>query len=176
MPYKKITVFDTNKENPFLDDAVMHIQKGTKTILMGSNKSDILIDSRTGEAKGHSVFFKKTDVDKAQFAKVYISNLASFFGLSKAGIKIFGFVLSITKINKDYVDFDYSACMEFTGYKSKKAILTGLAELLENGFIARGKHTYHFFINPTIFWNGDRISFFNQIAKKTESKHKEIAK
>jgi hypothetical protein len=52
--------------------------------------------------------------------------------------------------------------MNHTGYKSKKTIFTGLSELLENKFIARGNHPYKYFINPTIFFNGDRITFLKQ--------------
>jgi len=176
MGYKKVTKYEYNKENPFLEDTIVHVVKGYKTIVMGKGKDTDLVVNSDGEIKGHSVFMKKIKVDKAEFRKLFISNIAYFFGLSKSGIRVFGYIASITRINKDSVFIDFDDCMEFTGYKSKKTILTGLSELLENSFIARGKNPYHYFVNPTIFWNGDRISFLEQIVKQKDNEQVENQK
>ena len=48
--------------------------------------------------------------------------------------------------------------MKYTNYKSKNSILSGLSELLENRFIARGSNPYKYYLNPTIFFNGDRLT------------------
>jgi hypothetical protein len=84
------------------------------------------------------------------------------YDMSKAGIKVFTYILSILKPNKDSFDFDYEDCMNFTNYSSKKTVLTGLTELLENQFIARGGNPYKYFINPTMFFNGDRVAFMKE--------------
>jgi len=162
MSYQKVTNYQSNKENPFLKDTVSHVIKGEKKIMMGSGKDTDLVVGINGEIKGHSVFLKRTTIDKAQFAKVYVSNLVQFFGLSKAGIRVFGYIASTVKPDKDFVIMDFDECMDFTKYKSQKSILTGISELLKNSFIARGKNPYHYFINPTIFFNGNRITFLKQ--------------
>jgi hypothetical protein len=66
--------------------------------------------------------------------------------------------------------------MEYTGYNAKKTILNALSELLENKFIARGSNPYHYFINPTIFFNGDRLIFLEQyeVAGKEKIKKEKL--
>jgi hypothetical protein len=43
---------------------------------------------------------------------------------------------------------------------------------MENKFIARGPNPYKYYINPTIFFNGDRLTFIEQyeLEKTTEQK------
>lgn len=161
MAYKKVGEFLLNKQNPFLMDTAQHIEKGDKVILMSTDSADRVV-SVEGEVRGHSLFAKRIKIDKAQFTKIYINNIAVWFGLSKAGIRIFGYVVSILKPNNDSFNFDFQNCMEFTGYTARKTIITGMSELLENKFIARGANPYHFFINPTVFFNGDRVSFLER--------------
>ena len=81
------------------------------------------------------------------------------FALSKAGVKVFAFIASVAKVNKDVVYFEIDECKKFTGYKTHVPILTGLSELIELQFIARTKVHYKYFINPTMFFNGSRIAF-----------------
>lgn len=166
MGYKKIKKFKSNKENPFIEETMQHIELGSKQILMGTDNPDMIVGN-DGEVKGHAMFMQRKVVDKAQFSKVFIESLPQFFGLSKSGIKMFSYVMSIVKPNQDSFYINYDDCMSFTGYKSQKTIITGMAELLENKFIARGQNPYHFYINPTIFFNGDRITFVKQFQLKS---------
>jgi len=161
MAYKKVTKYEMNKVNPFLPETVTHVEKGEKIILMSSKNPDMIVNAE-GEVKGHAIFAKRQKIDRAQFAKFYISSLTAFYDLEKSGIKVLSYILKILKPNADSFDFDFEDCMNHTGYKSKKTIFTGLSELLENKFIARGNHPYKYYINPTIFFNGDRITFLKQ--------------
>ncbi len=176
MAYKKITAYTSNKKNPFLNETLYHVEKGEKVYLSASKDPDMIIAS-DGEIRGYSLYARRIKVDKAQFAKIFINNIANWFGLSKSGIRVFGYIVSIVKPNKDEFYIDFEECMKFAQYKSKKTILSGLAELLENKFIARGKHAYHYFINPTIFFNGNRLTFIEQyqldVAPKTKNTEKE---
>lgn len=159
---KKLYEYKLNKVNPFLDETIQHVEKGEKTIFMGSKKSEMLINATTGEVEGSSLFAKRIKVDKAQFAKIYVNNLASWFDLSKTGIRIFAYIVNTLKPNRDSFMMSYDDCMEYTGYKSKKSISDGVKELIDNSFIARGENQYIFFINPTVFFNGNRVSFLRQ--------------
>ena len=162
MAYKKLRGFEFNKKNPFIDETIHHIDKGQKMILMGNKDGDLMV-GKDGEVKGHSVFAQRLEYDKAEFRKIYMSSLEAFFDLSKAAMKIFTFIMSTVEKNNDQFIFSLERCKNFTGYSSKKAINTGLSELLENKFIARGENPYIFYINPTIFFNGDRITFLKQL-------------
>ena len=165
---KKLYEYKLNKVNPFIDQTIHHVEKGDKYIMMGSPEGDLVVGPE-GELKAHSVFLKKIKVDKAEFRKIYISSLAVWFGLSKTGIRIFSFIASIIKPNKDFFIIDFDDCMEFTGYKSRKSISDGIKELIENKFIARGRNQYQYFINPTVFFNGDRLTFLQQYHVKNDN-------
>jgi len=101
-------------------------------------------------------------VDKAKFMKVFMTGLSNWFDLSKAGIKVFAYVANQIEPNRDTFMFSLERCKNFTGYKSDKMIFSGLAELAENKFIARGENPFIYYINPTVFFNGDRLTFIEQ--------------
>ena len=162
---KKLDEYKFNTTNPFLEETAYHVEKGEKVILMGNRDNDLMVD-KEGNVKAHSVFAKRVKIDKAQFAKIYIGSLQSWFDLSKPSIRIFTYIIENLKPNKDYFMFDYEECMEHTKYKSKQSIVTGMRELMENKFIARGKKRYLYYINPTIFFNGDRFTFLKQYELK----------
>lgn len=158
-----------NRENPFLSETVQHVEKGEKTLLFGQKDPDLIIDSNS-EVKGHSLFARKVQVDKAKFMKVFMTGLSNWFDLSKAGIKVFAYVANQIIPNRDSFDFDMDDCRKFTGYSGKNTILSGLAELIDNRFIARGPNPYKYYINPTIFFNGDRLTFIEQYELETKAK------
>ena len=174
MKYNKVSKYQMNKKNPFIDETIHHVDKGEKVILMGTKSNDLLIDKETGEIKAHSVFAKRIKVDKAQFRKVYVNSLAAWFELSKTGLKVLGYIMSVLKPNYDSFDFDFEDCMEYTKYKSKNSVISGLSELLENRFIARGANPYKYFVNPTIFFNGDRLTFLRHYELKNGNNNDDI--
>ncbi len=169
MKYNKLTEYGSNRVNPFLDDTLQHIEKGEKTLLFGQKNPDLIIDSDS-VVKGHSLFARKVTVDKAKFMKIFMTGLSNWFDLSKAGIKMFAYVANQIEPNRDNFIFDLEDCKAFTGYSSKNSIFSGLAELVENKFIARGPAFNIYYINPTIFFNGDRLTFIEQyeVEKKSE--------
>jgi len=162
MAYRKLSNYVFNDKNPFIEETVHHVEKGEKMVLMTTKNPDMIVGS-DGEIKGQAIFAKRTEYDKAEFRKIFISSISSFFDLSKAAIKVFSYIISSIDKNNDLFIFNIKKCLEFTGYSSKKTVINGISELLENKFIARGSNPYFFFINPTIFFNGDRITFLKQL-------------
>lgn len=162
MNYKSIKQYKLNVENPFIDETITHIEKGEKFIMIGNPNSDVLIDGETSEIKAHTVMAKKIKVDRAQFVKLYTSTITNFLELSKTGIRVFTFIASNIRPNADSFVMVFDECMKYTGYKSKKSIIQGLTELIDNDIIARSKVPYIYFINPTMFYNGDRLTLLEQ--------------
>lgn len=156
--YKKITVFDKHTESPFIDDLMEIDVTSRKRILAGKNPN-LVINPSTGEVEGTQIFAVLEKVDKEKFTKIYEKGMTQMFNLSKSGIKVFGYFTKIAKPNKGDVIFEMDSCKEFTEYKTDKPILKGLAELIANGFIARSKYHYRYYINPTMFFNGSRVAF-----------------
>jgi hypothetical protein len=161
MKYNKLTNHGLNKINPFLNDTIHHVDKGNKTVLIASKDPDLIVDS-DGNVRGHSILARKVKVDRAQFMKVYHSGLSNWYDLSKASIKVFAYIANLLKPNSDSFDFDLEDCKTFTGYAAKNTILSAISELIDNKFIARGSNPYKYFVNPTIFFNGDRLTLLDQ--------------
>ena len=85
--------------------------------------------------------------------------MKQLYQLSKSGLKVLAYFTHITKPNKGEVIFEMDSCKEYTGYKTDKPILKGIAELIEQRFLARSKHYYRYYINPAKFFNGSRVAF-----------------
>jgi hypothetical protein len=73
--------------------------------------------------------------------------------------------MSITKFNDELL-FDLKDCKAFTGYSSKESVFNGIAELLKNEIIARGRNPYRYYANPSIFYKGDRIVLVTEYREK----------
>lgn len=156
--YNKITEYKANKRNPFIGETITHVEVGNKMIMATHKDHDLLIDSN-GDVRGHTVLAVKKKVDKAQFMKVYYEAFRNLYDLSKSALRTFGFIAEIVKDtpNKDTFMIDFELCRVTTGY-SRKTINSALAELIGNKFIARGPNPYIYYLNPTVFFNGDRLT------------------
>lgn len=166
----KISDFKRNDENPFMKQAIEgvenHVVKKYKSSTGGDRKAVVaLADTSTGEVFKTS-FVRQIEVDEEQFAKLYLSNFAAFFDLSQAGIRVFGYIMTCMKPKSDMIIFNRKKCLEYTKYKTEKAIYKGLAELAAAEIIARGPSDVLWFINPLIVFNGDRVSFTKTYVRK----------
>lgn len=156
--YKKITIYEKHLTTPFVDE-LMQMKVSTRKKLLAGRNPALIVNTDTGEVEGTQVFASIEKVDSESFTKVYRKGMLQMFNLSKAGIKVFGYFTTIAKPNKGDVIFQMDECKTFTGYKTEKAVLKGLSELIENKFIARSKYHYLYFINPNLFFNGSRVAF-----------------
>lgn len=168
----KLSDFKRNEENPFMKQAVEEVEKHIvkkyrNSTGQGQRALVAAADIHTGEVFKTS-FLRQMEVDEDQFVKLYLSNFAAFFDLSKAAIRVFGYFMQAMKPKNDMVVFLLDDCMEYTGYKAKDTIYRGLAELVHNEIIARGPNETLWFINPLIVFNGDRVSFTKTFVKKKE--------
>ena len=175
----KLSFFNKNEENPFIKQAIQQVNKSIvkkyKTASKTGEKAILkAFDESTGEILGHTQFVRQIEVDEEQFTKFYLSNFSAFFDLKPQAIKVFGYILKQLTPNKDYFHIYMSDALISTSYKNKKSIYDGLASLVSNGIIARGKSDTHYFINPMVVFNGNRITFAKTYVKKQKAKNKEI--
>lgn len=161
-------------ENPFLSSDVLKIDQGKRQIIAGTTK-DILVNSETGETEGLTLLAKYKEVDKTQFVKLFINEVSLLFDLSKAGIKVFGYVLQCLQINKDEIYISIPKLMEYCNYKSKFQAYKGLSELITNKIIAMSSNNYLWYINPNVVFNGDRIMFIKQYRIKEKNNNKQLS-
>lgn len=165
----KLTDFQKNEENPFMKQAIEgienHVVKKYKSNSGGDKKAVVaLADTETGEVFKTS-FIRQIEVDEEQFTKLYLSNFAAFFDLSQAAIRVFGYFMTCMKPKNDLIIFNRKKCLEYTKYKTDKAVYKGLAELVKAEIIARGPADNLWFINPLIVFNGDRVTFADKKEK-----------
>jgi hypothetical protein len=96
-------------------------------------------------------------VDSREYRKVYVDGLPSISLLSSAGLKVWCYVLARIIARKDEVGINMEDCMEYTGYKTRANVYSGIVNLLENKLLFRKIGSGIFYININVFFNGNRI-------------------
>lgn len=164
----KLTDFPLHTENPFTTHAMEVINEHTFRTRKYFSAEKVILDvvnTNTGEVEGVQNFTKFVEVDDEQFTKLYLNNIQNFFELGKTAIRVFCYIQTRLKPNSDTFVFYLDECKEFTNLSSA-SVYKGLAELVKNEFIARGKKDIIYYINPLIFFNGNRVVFAKAIKKK----------
>lgn len=174
----KISDFKKNDKNPFMKQAIEEVQRHVVKKYMNSTGQGqralvAAADIHTGEIFRTS-FIRRMEVDEDQFVKLYLSNFAAFFNLSRAGIRVFGYFMQAMRPANDMVVFLLDDCLKYTGYKAKDSVYRGLAELVHNEIIARGPNETLWFINPLVAFNGNRVSFTKEFVKKQSSTERQV--
>lgn len=172
--YNSITQYEQFKENPFMN-ANSNLPIKRKDMIIGE-KNHIMVNSQTGETSGHLMIAKSKEVDQEEFVKVYLTQLKLLFDLNKNAQKVVAYIMSILPPNKDRIYFDIEECKAFTNYRSVSTILDGMSELIEKEVIARSDKHYIYYTNPTIFFNGNRLTLLFEYRKKESKKTKTINK
>ncbi len=167
----KLTDFPSFKENPFLPETMEVVKENTVKKRKYFSSQKVLLDvvnTQTGETEGYQAFTKFVKVDKEQFTKIYPARIKALFDLGNAALRVFCYIQTKVQQDRDTFIFDIESCEEFTK-QSRPTIYRGLAELVKNEIIARGKYDFLYYINPLIFFNGDRIVFIEAMEKIDEN-------
>jgi intergrase/recombinase len=169
MSTAKLTDFEKNETNPFVEKAIQDVQISRKyKSTSGTDQRAILqaVDPSSGEVLGHTMFIRQIEVDEEKFTKLYLSQFESFWELPNNAIRVFGYIMFKMKPKGDKFEFRLSECMQYTKYKTKKPVYEGLAALISAEIIARGYNEYVYFINPLVVFNGDRVSYIKTYIKQ----------
>lgn len=183
MKYRKITEHPISEVNPFVEEALAEIQKQTvrKTRVIRPDEGlarqvQQIVVNIEGEPTGYGAFMQYIEVDEDKFAKVYLSQFAAFWELSKPAIRVFGYLLSVLKPGQDRLIFRMDKALIHTKYGHRNNVATGISNLLECGIIARTPYDNEYFINPLVFFNGNRVTFAKTyIRKKKEADKSQLA-
>ena len=164
----RVKDFGEFSENPFLENLSIKVTPKSN-IFLKKNKG--IIDLSTGELEDESLLMgKRKLVDGEEFVKIFINEIRSIFNLSRVAQKVFGYML--TKVGYgDQIIFNTKECQKYTGYKSKPPIFVGIGELLKEEFIAKTKNQFVYWINPKVFYKGDRLVVIRDYRKV---KHKKV--
>jgi hypothetical protein len=117
-------------------------------------------------------------VDKEQFIKIFAKWLPIFWKFSSGGFKVWSFIASTLEPGKIEVRLHYKdamRCVSASNLKgedttiSKDSFYRGIKNLTELGLIAKQEDAgreHFYWINPSAFFNGDRVKFAVTYAKK----------
>ncbi|HBY9006861.1 TPA: hypothetical protein MI937_29865 [Klebsiella pneumoniae] len=162
------------KMNPFVFDKELKIETKTRNLTVRKGTELVNKDNADESESYFSNIVQKKEVDKEEFIKLFTSQIKVYFDLTKTAHKIFLIILALyqKEIGKDYVlltckkaqnvaktlDFELSAPIFYRGIK----------ELVEKKIIAKSVDKIVFYINPAVFFNGDRARFVTEVIKKKE--------
>ena len=158
--------------NPFVFElkGKMYLQPRANAVVA---KGQAIVDTITGEVLEENVLIgRRKTVDKSQFAKIYASEIAMLFGLSKSAINVF---LYLTKV-MDYENkalFDYNKEFKKLNYKTNVQPLNGLRELITKGIIHPHLISGIWWLNPAIVCKGERFATYTEYVTK-EYEEKEV--
>jgi len=161
LPEEGFRTAERFSENPFIDELNITIKERRVNVSKGKN----VIDATTGEFFSTSTVTKVYEIDAEQFVKIYTAELSVWLDLSKAALRVFMALMKevqSSSLGKGIVLFDASNKHAVEFKVSKGTYYRGLEELVAKRFIARSKTTALFFINPAVFFNGDRARFVRE--------------
>ena len=148
----KLSDFKKYETSPFNAD----IKKRNKQVV--SKRVGEAYNTITGEMLSDNVSLVVSKaVDRSEFIKMFTGNLGLFFDISESEIKMFFYLLSNLEINTGKAKFNVYDCKKSTGY-SKVSVYKALGLLCASNFIARTMVTHYYWINPSIAFNGSRMS------------------
>jgi hypothetical protein len=156
------------KENPFWEPT--EIKLGSRHIRVAGGRHV----SNDGESVEHSGVHIVRHVDREEFVKLYTKNMKLIFDLPPRGLKLLHAVLYAIQQNPNadaiYLPwFEVSEfCSEHDIKMSQTTFHRAMRDLLARGFLAEALAPNKYWINPHLFFNGDRMTFINEYRIKSE--------
>lgn len=159
----------TYKENPFIT-ATTAIATAKKRVVVKGGKA--IVDQVTGEYEDVAEIVMVRQVDSEQFVKLFTQNLRVFFDLTSGTMRLLEVLLAQVQRapNQDRVMLNMAVMHDYFTVinifpMSKASFHRAVRELIEKRFIAETILTGLYFINPNLFFNGDRVRFMTEIRR-----------
>lgn len=166
--------------SPTYNPLVEPQQLKTKRRLVKSGRTEDLVNPATGEVTGVAAIHQIEERDDAEFVKVFAAGVSAAYELSKTAQRVFQVVLDQyqrTPMSRGYADvvnlFWFGDGIEGRDVgMSEKTFQRGLRELLEKRFLW-AKDPASFWVNPSLFFKGDRVLFIKEYRRRKASADQE---
>lgn len=161
-----------HETNPFMVElkGKMFLQPRANTIIA---RDQALHNKETGEILSDKVLIgKRKIVDKSEFAKIYASEIAVLYNLSKSAILVFMYLSKVMDYDNKSI-FDYQKQYDKLGYKSHKQALQGIRELIAQNIIAPHIINGLWWLNPAIVCKGERFAKYTEFLTEEEAAREE---
>lgn len=168
-------------ENPFVETATVTTRR-KRTIVVKGNKA--IVDGETGQVEDMAEVVMVREVDDQQFVKLFTQNLRVFFDLTPGAMKLLQVVLHQVQRtpNHDQIMLNLAVVEDYFTRShlepmSKASFHRAIHELLDKKFLAESVLTGLYFINPHLFFNGDRVRFVQEFRRnRVNAAHAEQVK
>ncbi len=150
------------KSNPFLESLRVPLAPKSNMFV---KRDEAIINLSSGNIQEDVLLTgKRKYVDGEHFVKIFVKEMEAIFDLTLPAQKIFTYMLSKVEYD-DKLHFDIKDCKVSLKYKSESQIFIGIKELMLNRFIAKTSWTNVYWINPKIFYKGDRLVILREYRK-----------
>jgi len=158
--------------NPLMEPTTV----ATKRRHVRAGRGRDLVDPLTGEVSAVATVHTVEEKDDAEFVKVFAAGVAASYDLTRTAQRVFQVVLDEyqrTPMSKGFADslelFWFGAGISGRNAgMSERTFNRGLAELLDKRFLAP-KTPNNYWINPALFFKGDRVAFVREYRRRTRS-------
>lgn len=178
---KSLKTIKSELMSPIVNPLVEPQQIQTKRRLVKSGRSEELINPATGEVSGVAAIHQIEERDDAEFVKVFAAGVAASYELTKTAQRVFQVVLD--QYQKTPMTGGFADSVELfwfgdgVGGKdvgiSESTWNRGLRELLDKRFISP-KNPSSFWVNPALFFKGDRIMFIKEYRRRSVSEQSQL--
>lgn len=164
---KKIRIVRTKHQvNPFLRDVVATL--GDKRVAVAMKSNLIEVDDKTGElTRIPGQITKMISADRESFVKLYTAQIDAFFELTTAGRAVIKYLIWLHQqdANKHLFYLHPDQVKESGTDIKKTAWYEGVGDLIEKKIIAASTLPHMYFLNPAVFFNGDRTRLVIEVKK-----------
>ena len=171
------------RENPFISERGFSVPMRQKGEVVQTAGPLQLIDSGSGEVMDVAEVRRVKVVDTERFVKLFVGQLDAFFDLKPGSVRLMTALVDELSqaryAHGDTIYLNYQRVSEYFTRKNvkppaKATFFSSMAELTEKGFVAPSVDTNLWFVNPAIFFNGDRVRFVTELRRRRTSKMQEL--
>lgn len=155
--------------NPFLVGSEITTRRKRITVKGGK----AIVDVETGQREEVAEVVMVREVDDAQFVKLFTQNLKAFFDLTPIAMKLLQVVLHQLQQtpNRDQILLNLLLAEQYWQTTqqpslSRSSFHRAVREMLEKQFLAESVMSGLYYINPNLFFNGDRVRFVTEIKRR----------
>ncbi len=152
--------------NPFLKDVVATLGDKRVSVAMKANLAEI--DNETGEiTRIPGQITKIISADREGFVKLYTAQIDSFFDLTRPGRAVLKYLIWLHQQEANHHLFllHNDQAIEAGFQIGKTTWYDGLTDLIDKKIVAASKIVNMFFLNPAVFFNGDRTRLVIEVRK-----------
>lgn len=170
-----------HKENPYAA-LLTGDKKARKEVIYDGNHA--VVNLQTGEAEDTLNIGRIKWVEPDQFVKVYLAQHNVFFDLGKSAQRCCEYLMTAMgrreSIGNDCIVLYHEEFKEYFESRgqpkgtSPNSYNIGMRELADKKLIAKAHRRDHWFINPTIIFNGDRARFTTEFRKKKKTQQEQL--